>query len=428
MPMQARLLTLVLLLCIVGMTAGCLPIPLLPSGNIHSFEDDLEGLVDKSATKSEVIEKLGTPLKYSKTSMSYKACGEPFGLGFIMCLGYQCGGGDFRSEECFELLLEFDNKRRLIAYQEVPWQEDYSPVKDDINLLKLADQGDPIARRLWEESSTYRYKLTSGNGTTQVKRSAAEVDAEVQLQLYWEGLSVDLGLKWLCRAADQGHREARIQLGKLHQYGSQKFFQLGKLYQYGSQDIYFQRANIQIDSDYPKACMWFHLAGKAQIYDKQEQKDNQSALLPSDSAEIERTAKVMTAYELEEAKQLIHYWEPGQCDHDLYQYLGEQYVMGSGIEGLCIAAERDSKSAREALGRIYYFGSNDIEPDLPHAYMWYHLAAKAYVQPSTAKSAIQHYCDDMTLEQRSIAVRLLEKWEPGQCEIDLLGAISGENE
>jgi len=426
--MHSRLVTFVLLLCVVGMTAGCLPIPLLPSGQIHSLEDDIEELVDKSATKSEVIENLGNPLKYSKTSMSYKACGKAAGFAYILCVPLACTGGDLRSSECVELLLEFDNKSRLITYQEIPWQEDYSSVKDDINLLKLADQSDNVARRLWEESSTYRYKLTSGNGATQVKGLAAEGDAEVQLQLYWNDLSVDVGLKWLCRAADQGHREARTQLGKLYQYGSQKFFQLGKLYQYGSQNIYFQRASIQIDSDYPKACMWFHLAGKAQIYDKLEEKDNQSVLLPYDSAEVERTAKIMTAYELKKAKILIRDWEPGQCDRDLFQYLGDEYVEDSGMVGLCAAAEKNSMSSREALGRIYYFGSNDVEPDLPRAYMWYHLAARAYVRPSITKSAIQLFCNDMTREQRSIAVRLLEKWEPGQCEIDLLGAISGENE
>jgi TPR repeat protein len=407
MIMQARLLTLVLFLCVAGITAGCLPIPLLPSGNIHSFEDDIEDLVDKAATKNEVLEKLGNPLKYSKTSMSYKACRETAGLGFIICLPYACDGGLIMggNTECFELVLKFDAKSRLLSYQEIPWRETFDYAEEQMKLLLLADQGDNVARRLWEQSYTYRNKLISGSGATQVVGPATEGDADAQLQLYWQGLAIDVGLKWLCRAADQGHREARTQLGNLYYYGSQKFYQL---------------ANIQIKPDSPKSCMWLHLAGRVDIREKPEAKDNQDTLPSYDSAEVERTAKVMTPDELEGAKQLIQDWEPGQCDHDLYQYLGEEYVMGSGIEGLCIAAERDSMSAREALGRIYYFGSNDVEPDLPRAYMWYYLAADVYVRPSIAKSVMQLSCNDMTLEQRSIAIRLLEEWRPGKCEQDLL--------
>jgi len=396
MVMQVRLLPLVFLLCVAGMTAGCLPIPILPSGNIYSFEDDLEDLVDKSATKSEVIEKLSNPLKYSKISMSYKACRETAGLGFIMCLGYQCGGGPILggNTECFELVLKFDAKSRLLSYQEIPWQEKFDYAEEQMKLLLLADQDDEVARRLWEQSNAYQNKLTF-----------KDVNADAQLQLYWDDLDVDVGLKWLCRAADQGHREARTQLGKLYYYGSEKFYQL---------------KSIQIKPDLPKSCMWAHLAGRVDIREKPEAKDNQHTLPLYDSAEVERTAKIMTARELEEAKQLIESWEPGQCSHDLYLYLGDEYVEGSGMAGLCTAAERDSMSAREGLGRIYFFGSIDIEPDLPRAYMWYHLAADVYVQPSIAKSEMQLSCNDMTLEQRSIAIRLLEEWRPGKCEQDLL--------
>jgi hypothetical protein len=392
--MQARLLKLVFLLCVAGITAGCLPIPLLPSGNIHSFEDDLEDLVDNSATKSEVIKKLGNPLKYSKTSMSYKVCGMTAGIGVIMCVPFACDGADFRSLKCFELILAFDAKSHLLSYQEIPWQENFDYAEEQMKLLLLADQGDDISRQLWEQSNAYHNKLTF-----------REVDTDTQLQLYWDDLDVDVGLKWLCRAADQGHREARTQLGKLYYYGSEKFYQL---------------ESIQIEPDLPKSCMWAHLAGKVDIHEKSEAKDNQYTLPLYDSAEVERTAKVMTAHELEEAKQLIQDWEPGQCSHDLSLYLGDEYVEGSGMAGLCTAAERDSMSARKALGRIYYFGSIDIEPDLPRAYMWYHLAADVYVRPSTARSKMQLFCNDMTLEQRSIAIRLLEEWRPGKCEQDLL--------
>lgn len=399
MVMQARLLTLVLLICVVGMTAGCLPIPLLPSSNISSYEDDIEELVDKSSTKIEAIEKLGNPMKYSKASMSYTVCGNAAGVGFIVGLGYQGALIDFRSSKCFELVLEFDNNDHLLSYQEKPflhYQEElrranlYSS-KNDIMFLKLADQGDDSARHLWEQSITYQNKLPSGVNAIQEKGAATEGDAEAQLQLYWNDLTVDMGLKWLCRAADQWNLDARNQLGKLYYYGSQKFYQV---------------VSIQIKPDLPRSCMWFHLGGYG-------------------GAEVKNLAFYMAAHELENAERLVLAWEPGQCDLDFKLNMGAEYEERSDLVGLCSAADQNSFSAREELGRIYNVGSNGVEQDLSRAYMWYHLAAQIYAPSDMAGGTIQSWCNTMTTEQHRVSGQLLADWQPGQCERDLVPNNTG---
>jgi hypothetical protein len=50
--------------------------------------------------------------------------------------------------------------------------------------------------------------------------------------------------------------------------------------------------------------------------------------------------------------------------------------------------------------------------------MWYHLASEVTISPYTLKR--QSACDEMTSEQRSHAIRLLQEWAPGKCEKELL--------
>jgi hypothetical protein len=208
-------------------------------------------------------------------------------------------------------------------------------------------------------------------------------------------------LVWLCQAADQGHTNARIELGKLYFYGS---------------DQYHGYANIHIPADLSRSCMWFHLAGQAQIT---EQPDIQAAELtsaPYNSNEVERTAKVMSAHEIDEAEKLVLAWKPGQCDRDFSLFMVTEYAKDPALAKLCTAADQGDFSSRDELGRIYFLGSRGVKPDLPRAYMWYHLAAKVYVPPTLTGGRMQTLCDAMTPEQRSKAVKLLEEWKPGKCE------------
>jgi TPR repeat protein len=212
-------------------------------------------------------------------------------------------------------------------------------------------------------------------------------------------------LAWLCRAADHGQVNARNELGELYFYGSDK---------------YRKFENVHISSDLSRSCMWFDLAGYAQIIGEPKRSNIQHLSGSYKSAEVERTAKVMTAHELAEAERLILTWEPGQCDRDISLYLSAPRAANSGMSELCAAADKGGFTARDELGRIYFFCSNSVEADLPRAYMWYRLAANVYLPPSLDDRVIQNRCNAMTPEQRSISVKLLEEWKLGKCERDLL--------
>lgn len=234
-----------------------------------------------------------------------------------------------------------------------------------------------------------------------LKEKAKQGNTEAQWQLYHLH-TIEENLVWLCRAADQGQVDAIAELGNLYLYGSDKYRK-------------FQ--NVHILRDLPRACRWFHLAGLAKITEKTV------ANIPSrstiyESAEVKRTAMVMAADELAEAEKLINDWKPGQCEQDFSLSIGIDYVEESELAALCLAADLGKMSAREELGRRYFFGSKNNERDLPHAYMWYHLAAKVYLPPYMPDN--QFICDAMTPKQRLIAIKYLEEWKPGMCEQQLL--------
>jgi hypothetical protein len=291
MVMNARLKTFVLLLCAIGMTAGCIPYPLLPSGNIYPIEDDIEDLVDKAAAKSEVIEKLGKPLKYRKTSMSYKACGTTVGIGYIICLPYACDGGAFVGSECFELVLEFDDKNHLLSYQEIPWQEGFNSTKEDMNLLMLADQGDDIARHLWEQSSTYVYSEKYENEL--IKRIDNSNNTSLPAwKLYLMRGRRPEDIKFLCKAADGGIKKAQVRLGWAFRIGD------------------------GVVRDIEKSYMWYKLAS-SKNYNENEYFDK--AIQKQASVDLTYLKKSMTLEEIRQAEQLFSKWMPGQCERELVE-------------------------------------------------------------------------------------------------------------
>ena len=237
-----------------------------------------------------------------------------------------------------------------------------------------------------------------------LQKRARQGDQDAQWELYQMNPNAE-NMAWLCRDADQGKIRARSELGMLYFYGS---------------DIYRERMNVHIPANVSRSCMWFHLAGQAQITGQPETKGVELMSMPYESAEVGRTSKVMTADELAEAEQLIQAWKPGQCNRDFSRRMLTEFSKDLALARLCTAADLGDFISRDELGRIYFLGSRGVKPDLPRAYMWYKLAAKVYVPPGMRGGNMQPFCDDMTPEQRSIAIKLLEKWKPGQCEQDLL--------
>jgi hypothetical protein len=252
------------------------------------------------------------------------------------------------------------------------------------------------------ESAMLSYKKEQALKALQEK--AVQGDPDAQWKLYAEDPHEN-NLTWLCRAADQGNVNARNALGNLYYHGSEK---------------YQKFKSSSIHASLPRSCMWFHLSGQAEITDLQATEKDRVLPQEYESPEVERTAMAMTEHELAEAEGLLLAWEPGQCYRDFKQFLGENYSKDPALAKLCTAADLGDFTSRDELGRIYFFGSRGVPEDAPRAYMWYRLAEEVYVPPSGTVTIMQSVCDAMTPEQHIAAKRLLEGWEPGQCEKELV--------
>jgi len=253
----------------------------------------------------------------------------------------------------------------------------------------------------WEtDKLTYKNKLA----LEIVRERAKEGEKKAQWLLYQVQPNQE-SMQWLCAEADHGDEKARSELGKLYYYGSDK---------------YREAMELHVPVDLSRACVWFHLAGQAEISERTQSGGSEVKSEPYESAEVERTAKVMSAQEIEDAENLVLTWQPGNCEHDISQHMVSASVKDPALTRLCTAADLGDYSSRDELGRIYFFGSRGVKRDLEHAYLWYRLAEKVYEPPSLSGKIMQKFCDDMTPEQRAFAVRILREWEPGKCEEDLL--------
>lgn len=270
--------------------------------------------------------------------------------------------------------------------------------------IRSQDSGVPVKITIlagnWD-SAKLAYEKQQALQRLREKAGAGDADAQWD---FYSKQPLEENLVWLCRAADKGHKAARNELGRLYFYGSSEYRKFN---------------NIQIPKDLPHACLWFQLAGQAKITATPESEATSQAPIPVTTAEVERTTLAMTAQQLELAEILLLNWTPGQCATDLSLHAGATPENDSKLLELCAAADAGSLTAREALGRAYFFGSMGVEEDLPRAYMWYQLAARVYAPPGTQSGSMQPICDAMTPEQRRVAEQLLERWKAGQCAMEL---------
>jgi len=279
---------------------------------------------------------------------------------------------------------------------------------------------DKLRQILWRQDRWYGpsnstemdtfVKKAQAEREKQEKQAAAEAEAEAERAkkekrdaawLLYLMQPTDENLVWLCRAADEGHASARNELGELYFYGS---------------DQYRKFKGLHIQVDLSRACMWFNLADQPINIELTASQKYQLFHGRYKNADVERAINGMTADELVEAKRLVQFWRPGQCNTDFHQYLGINNTENKDLSRLCIDAEKvaegiNSFPARVAVGDIYYYGLRGIETNLPLSYMWYSLAAKVYVR---------RHCELMTPEQRGITEHLLVNWKPGHCERELL--------
>jgi hypothetical protein len=101
-------------------------------------------------------------------------------------------------------------------------------------------------------------------------------------------------------------------------------------------------------------------------------------------------------------------------------YLARVPGDATRLQYLCSAADKGHPNAQIEVGRHFAQGIYGIQKDFSRAYVWYSLASK-----SGYDTHLKLLIRDMKSEQINDADRMLAGWEPGQCERDLIPAVSG---
>lgn len=201
------------ILLFIGLMTSCITVPLSPG--IYKTESDIKDLVDKNASRDDVIASLGKPMMQDESHISYLICRKGGGVGVFRAMtvfaSFDYGflllgdGGqytEYRSEtECFKLVLEFDEQNRLIGYKLTELTDE----EREKLLLSWAEQGNP----------------------------------EAQYQLYNRVHNRSERLTWLCRSAESGFPPAQAEVGRVYRWGV-----------YG------------VEQDYKKAYQWYWLANQ----------------------------------------------------------------------------------------------------------------------------------------------------------------------
>ena len=320
--MEQRIRCLGIAVFTASILAGCIiiPVPLLPSGDIYATESDIEDLVDNGASKAEVIDKLGGPTIYRKTSMSYAAYREPAGVLLRALIDGYSHVDEIRGEnKSFELLLDFDQNNHLTGYQEIPWQYDFKdlrvidtrpgrviektplgtnePVSSYAYVIEMSDKSqihaeseysrfnigecvNVLLRKLdvrlapcaWEQQSTCS---KAGN--------KAYLN-EIEKRLPGSAWRLNNDICTYCPKADLRQSDAQTYVGDLYYLGA-----------YG------------LENNLIQAYVWYSLAAK---------NGNSYA-----TNQLEKMAIDLSPEQLVEAQHRLEQWEPGQCKRDLMQAL-----------------------------------------------------------------------------------------------------------
>jgi len=284
---------------------------------------------------------------------------------------------------------------------------------------------------LWNEKELAQLDLVAHQEETRSLETATPSD-RLSLWAYSVFGNTTDGYDWLCRAADQGGMESRVQLGNLFYNESHRF-----------------RDNLI------QAYVWYSLANTA------------------DNSVLEKRLmilkEVLSYAELQEARHRLESWKPNECmkalneggllnnrkseenleaaiepeprtsdletfagkDHNQIRRMAEQgdakamLQLFWSIRGperliwLCRGADRGYADAQYRLGFLYRHGKTGSLPkDIARAHMWYRLAAKnGHIW---AEAEADELAARMESTQLASAEALMAEWEPKQCERSVL--------
>ena len=108
----------------------------------------------------------------------------------------------------------------------------------------------------------------------------------------------------------------------------------------------------------------------------------------------------------------------GDAEEQLQMYWDK--AIPSSHNSLCRAADQNHPDARYRFGILYEHGSEGLPQDFVRAYYWYTLGANAGSYWSNKAAA--RIGEKLTLEQIEKTQYLIEAWQPGQCQTDLIEA------
>jgi hypothetical protein len=250
--MIGKIHRLVLPLLVALLSACIFPFPFLPRDITTITEHEIEELISVSATRREIIERFGSPLRYRKNEISYKVCRTKGGVSYVFTGGLYGGeiGKSGGQPECHEYILLFDAKDSLIGFHEIASEPEIDKRVEVLYLRTLGEQGDPIAQEIWEKESRtnfyYLSKLEDIGGD-------AKAMYRVYLGMSYEYIEPVAAWEWLCGAANLGYENAQIEVAYWHRESNWEHARPERI-------EWLRKAKIRADDRI--AYVWYTLAAK----------------------------------------------------------------------------------------------------------------------------------------------------------------------
>ena len=293
--MIGKIYRLVISLLVVLLSACIFPIPFLPHDVTTITEHEIEKLISVSATRREIIERFGSPLRYRKDEISYKVCRTKGGVSYVFTGGLYGGeiGKSGGQRECHEYILLFDAKDALSGFHEIASEPEIDKRVEVLYLRTLGEQGDPIAQEIWEKESRTNFYYLS-------KLEDIEGDAKAMYRVYmgmrYEHIKPVAAWGWLCKAADLGYESAQIEVAYWHRESNWEFARHERI-------DWLHKANIRADDRI--SYLWYTLAEKGD--DKRLQIRDYMF------------SETLSEKEIAEAKDMVSNWKPAQCPTPYHQ-------------------------------------------------------------------------------------------------------------
>jgi hypothetical protein len=89
-------------------------------------------------------------------------------------------------------------------------------------------------------------------------------------------------------------------------------------------------------------------------------------------------------------------------------------------EWVCSNADQGVANSQRQIGDLYFNGTSGLKKDPVRAYVWYSLAVQGNDKDSA--TSLIRATTELTGKQLEEAQRLLQEWEPGHCQSDILEA------